>query len=145
MWIWQDCLFHHKVLQEGEHICYKSGLIFLSTTDLIKHIKGTHGNTICHKFLRGQCTFNSKCLFSHSVSKAPPTPVPTAQDFPNALPTSSPVVGVQGRANSQQMQQVPILNQEQLMSVTTQVIAQMMPLIMSQVSKTLAAINKNPQ
>ena len=98
----QECLFPHIVLPEGHHICYKCGLIFATPTEVMKHIKEKHGNIICHKFMRGQCTY-TKCLFSHPgkdayfVSQA----TPTAQDFPNTLPTTSPVVGVQGRANPQ--------------------------------------------
>ena len=132
------------VLQEGEQICYTCGLVFSSTTDLIKHIKESHANIICHKFLKGQCTFNGKCLFSHTVSKALPTPIPKAQDFPNALPIS-PAVGVQGRANPQHLQQMPIYNQEQILSVTIQVMSQLMHLIMKQVATTLAKRNPNIQ
>ena len=60
------CRFAHKILQQGEHICYKCGDIFRSKRDMLKHIEHKHGNTMCYKFLRNECRAR-RCLYSHGL------------------------------------------------------------------------------
>ena len=36
-------------------------------TEIMRHIKETHGDTICHKFLKNQCSRNIRCMFIHPV------------------------------------------------------------------------------
>ena len=60
----EECRFKHIKLKQGEQICYTCGLIFSSKKDLLNHIRELHGHTICHRFLKNQCTFR-RCLFSH--------------------------------------------------------------------------------
>ena len=125
---------------------------------MMNHVKEKHGNIICHRFLKSQCPHNNRCLFSHNVqsaktlnidsggSQAPVAPIPTAQDFWHPLTAMGPAVGREERAktNFQQVQQMSLLNQQQILSVTTQVISQLMPAIMKQINVTLASMNPKP-
>ena len=65
----------------------------------MNHIKDTHGNTICHRFLRNECQ-QKRCFFSHNihtenshsvqdaqfVERHAETQVPTAQNFRHPSP-----------------------------------------------------------
>ena len=65
-----ECDLRHIVLNQGEHICFKCGIIETSKTELFKHITKKHGDIPCHKFQTNQCDFgSSKCMFSHKVNK----------------------------------------------------------------------------
>ena len=150
--------FNHVILQQDQHICFKCGNKYSSKTEMMNHVKEKHGDIICHRFLKNQCPHNNRCLFSHNVqsaktviidsggSQAPVTPIPTAQDFRHPLTAMGPAVGREERAktNFQQVQQMSLLNQQQILSVTTQVISQLMPAIMIQINATLASMNPNP-
>ena len=147
----EDCIFNHTILQEGHHICYKCGLILTTKTEMIKHIKEIHGSTICHRFLRNQCSFSSKCFYSHTLIPAqnvaittvtspayrPAPSPPTAQDFPD-MPTTGPVVRAQERAQPQtlatQVPQVLEQTQQQRQSIEAQVKAALPELIEQLVS-----------
>ena len=92
------CRFYHIKLIQGQHICYKCGLPFRTKRSLMKHIQDTHGNLICHRFQRNECTAR-RCFFRHvmiagNVDGAP-RPVapsaPTSADFPS-LHTARPAV-----------------------------------------------------
>ena len=81
-----ECRFRHIILQRGQHICYKCGVIFNSKTDLTRHIKNVHGNEICKKFKENKCQYGSKCHFKHTqIVQRQEQAIPTNQDFP-ALP-----------------------------------------------------------
>lgn len=155
----QDCSFRHIILQEGEYICYKCGNTYPSKTEMMKHVKEIHGNIICHRFLRNECTYNTRCLFSHrnqgahaveiglDGSQASVIPTPTAQDFPHPPIALGPVGGRETRpqANISQVQQMSVWNHQQILTVTTQVISQLMPTIMNQITATLSNMNANLQ
>ena len=61
----EECQFNHIILQRGQHICYKCGKTFKTQTDLINHIKITHGKELWLKFQRGECQHGNRCIFTH--------------------------------------------------------------------------------
>ena len=65
----------------------------------------------------------------------------TAQDFYNNLTTTGPVVGGQESAHPQKVQEMSLLSQQQLISVTSQIITQMMPVIMKQINIVISGMN----
>ena len=72
----------------------------------MKHVKETHGNITCNKFLKKQSSFNSRCLFKHPTNIAQNVANNTsfyAKDFQNTL-TMRPV-GIQGRSQLQTQDQ----------------------------------------
>ena len=93
------CRFNHIKMLQGQHICYKCGDTWRTKRNLMKHIEDAHGDLICHRFQRNECTAR-KCFFKHvlmtagNVVGAPrpvTTPVPTPADFPS-LHTVRPAV-----------------------------------------------------
>jgi hypothetical protein len=99
--IQSECRYNHVILPPGVQICFKCGETSESKTDIIKHIKSSHGTEICHNFLLNKCDFKD-CMFSHpvtialNVEKTPEremeTPsAPNEEDFID-LPTTGPVV-----------------------------------------------------
>ena len=58
--------FHHVILNQGEHICYKCGEICSNKTLLMGHITSEHGEEQCKKFAAGRCNFGDRCLFKHT-------------------------------------------------------------------------------
>ena len=121
------CRFNHIILQSNEEICFKCGLRFSSKTDIITHIKNSHGNTVCHKFLQNECERSSEeCLFSHQG-----TPIPR-QDFRHlpVNPLHSPILhNVSEQNRNQDQAQLPA----RLTTPTQEHIIQMIPQIVSQV------------
>ena len=112
---------------------------------MMKHVKDSHGNITCQKFLNNQCSFNSRCLFKHPINieqnvdqndeaHAQPT-----QDFPNTL-TMRPVVATQGRS---QVQQMPTQDQQLIQNLNIQMISIMNQ--MNQIPTILAKMKPNPQ
>ena len=51
-----ECMFNHEKLKPGDEICYKCGKVFTSKKELGNHIVDKHGQTMCHKFLKNECT-----------------------------------------------------------------------------------------
>ena len=113
-----ECQYNHVILPPGVHICYKCGVTSESKTDIIKHIKSSHGDEICHNFLLNKFAFDH-CMFSHpmtsalNVDRTPEremeTPsAPPEEDFIN-LPTTGPVVRTEPRAEQEQETARPVL------------------------------------
>ena len=94
----EACKFKHTILQKGQYICYKCGIIFKTQTDLMIHIKNIHGKEPCLRFQSDECQYGNRCIFSHVKSGAkrdPRTQVTegaeaqlTQEDFPE-LPTAA--------------------------------------------------------
>ena len=127
----EDCTFDHIILQEGQHVCFRCGHISNSKTEIMNHIKEKHGNIICQKFLKNQCSFHNRCLFQHVTSIAQNVQTisnpghsstsytPSPQDFPDTL-TMRPVVGMQGRSlltevKTQDQQLIQAMNSQMIM------------------------------
>ena len=53
--LYSDCGYYHMKLKQGEHICFKCAKRTTWKRELMNHIKDTHGNDICHRFLRNEC------------------------------------------------------------------------------------------
>ena len=145
-----ECRYQHSILPPGVHICYKCGVISSSKTDIMKHIKSSHGTEICFNFLLNKCEFIN-CMFSHSISSAqyveniperemalPSAPNDDSttdtvamtelcaqplinQDFPN-LPISRPEVWSQVVAKRQKAQDSVLLNMPQQLQDQTMVV-----------------------
>ena len=148
-----NCRYYHVKMQEGQHICYKCAKLFSSKRDMINHIIEKHSNVICHKFLRNKCNVR-KCFFNHIIPSAPSVGrtseqitqrIPTSQDFPN-LPTIRPVVRSQEAAEPQILcPPVPKMSQqdqEHIVQITAQAVAQEMKNIMPQLMTLMKEILK---
>ena len=61
-----ECHFHHVILNQGEHICYKCGEICNNKTLLMRHITSEHGKEQCKKIAAGSSNFGDRCLFKHT-------------------------------------------------------------------------------
>ena len=73
-----ECRFKHIKLKHGEQICYTCGKIFKIKNEMLSHIIEKHGNTVCHRFLKNECTVR-RCLFSHKISTAKNVEISTTQ------------------------------------------------------------------
>ena len=107
----EECRYKHIKLNPGEQTCFICGKIFISKREMLSHIRERHGNTLCHRYLRNECTVR-RCLFSHRSSTATNVvirplearaPAPPSQDFPN-LHATRPVMWSQVVAQSPQIQ-----------------------------------------
>ena len=138
-----ECSFRHIILEQGKHICYRCGKISNSKTEMMKHVKETHGNIICKKFLQNECNFGSRCLFKHTSGIAQNVENNTVQgraqtqDFQNTL-TMRPVVGTQGRSHLQQMSTE---DQQLIQTLNSQMIFMMNQ--MNQIQTMLGQMNPN--
>ena len=65
------CIYYHRKLKANQEICFKCGKCFMSKKDILNHIKTTHGNESCHKFLLNKCDPGQNCVFSHETPKSP--------------------------------------------------------------------------
>ena len=117
----EECRFKHIKLKPGEQICFTCGKIFISKREMLSHIREKHGNTLCHRFLRNECTVR-RCLFSHirpraanveTIFLAAGAQAPPSQDFPN-LHATRPVMWSQVVANNPQPAALPTLQMKQL-------------------------------
>ena len=121
-----DCRYYHIKLKQGEHICFKCAKRTTSKRELMNHIKDTHGNDICHRYLRNECR-QKRCFFSHNIhTENTHTRALGTQDFPS-LPTIRPVVRSQEMAKTPQEQNLALhslsyQDQNQIKDVTSQVI-----------------------
>ena len=135
-----DCRFRHIKLLPGDHICYTCGKIFKSKSEMINHIKEKHGNTICHKYLRNECTVR-RCFYRHDIQNAPnlertqETSFTTAQDFPS-LPTTRPVVSSQVSAQNPHPQEIQATQQ------TIEALTKQMSSMLNQMNLILSMLNK---
>ena len=66
----------------------------------------------------------------------------TAQDFYNNLTTTGPVVGGQERAQPKNVQEMSIFSQQQIIAITSQIITQLMPVILKQVTTVISEMNQ---
>ena len=141
------CMFNHEKLKPGDEICYKCGKVFMSKRELGNHIIDEHGQTMCHQFLKNECT-RRRCYYSHRtlqnvVEPSKQASALTSQDFPN-LPTTRPVVGSQETAQTPQ-DQSPALHslspqvQNQIRDLTSQVIETHMKAILPQLLVAVSA------
>ena len=118
---------------------------------MMKHIKDAHGNIPCHKFMKNQCDYGSRCLYSHpgpavhdvhinrSIGPGDAPYVPAAQDFPEAS-TNGPVVGAQERPHPQipapALHQMSQQDQQSIPALTSQMV-----IIMNQMNQIQAALS----
>ena len=106
-----ECHFHHVILNQGEHICYKCGEICNNKTLLMRHIASHHGEEQCKKFAAGRCNFGDRCLFKHtniSVRNVPNSQNNEAPQIFQYTPTTGQqlMVGQEERIMLQTMNQL---------------------------------------
>ena len=114
-----ECRFNHIIPDGNKHMCYNCGTEENSKTDLMKHIKTSHGDIPCSRYRAGNCRFNStSCIYSHGQPHEPHTAVRTP-DFPQAWQAKPP----------DQMQLITIM--------VTEVMKEMLPLLIEQVNQKI--------
>ena len=153
-----ECRYSHVILPPGVNVCYKCGVTSSSKTDIMKHIKSSHGTEICHNFLLNKCDFDN-CMFSHSISNGlnveiiperdmvTPT-APTEEDFVNP-PTTGPVVRTEPRAQPLTPQVERLSQEEAIRQVAVNQISmhmeQMLPQIMAKIIEAVTQMNLTHQ
>ena len=85
------CRYSHKVIKEGNCVCFHCGKEFSQKHDLYNHRKSDHKNEVCKNFMVNKCErTEEECWFSHvknvntssgRTSQAKDTPVNT--DLPD--------------------------------------------------------------
>ena len=113
-----ECRYQHITLRENQEICFKCGEIFSNKTEMMKHVKGKHGEIPCTRFSDGHCEYGSKCLFKHVMKT---TNQATHQVF-RTVPLNP------GSRQWQPNQPQP--NQQQMIEMMTKLIPEMMSQIM---------------
>jgi hypothetical protein len=153
-----ECRYSHVILPPGVNVCYKCGVTSSSKTDIMKHIKSSHGTEICHNFLLNKCDFDN-CMFSHSISNGlnveiiperdmvTPT-APTEEDFVNP-PTTGPVVRTEPRAQPLTPQVERLSQEEAIRQVAVNQISMhmehMLPQIMAKMIEAVTQMNLTHQ
>ena len=77
------CRFNHKVIKEGNCVCFDCGKDFSDKNAMYEHRKKVHESTeICKKFLKQECDREeTDCWFLHVLPvKKNPTPKPILKD-----------------------------------------------------------------
>ena len=151
-----ECRYKHVILPPGVQVCYKCGVTSSSKTDIMKHIKSSHGTKICHNFLLNKCDFDH-CMFSHAIpseiyveitpEREMDTPTaPTEEDFFN-LPTTGPVVRTEPRAQPLNPQVKGLSGEEAIRQVVVTQISmhmeKMLPEIMAKITEAITQMNLN--
>ena len=72
------CRFSHKILKEGNCVCFDCGKDFTHKSLLMQHRKSEHKTEACKKFLKNECDRDSSCWFEHvkSVAMSPKKKMP---------------------------------------------------------------------
>ena len=128
-----DCVFNHAKLNVGQHICYMCGDIFTSKRFLMLHIKAKHGNTPCHKFPKGQCSFNDNtCIYRHPEKVRGKVPMEIQKEKIYNLGFQGPIRNLK----PPDWPELPVQTTEEGMEMTTlihSVLNQMIPQLMKQI------------
>ena len=111
-----ECRYQHIILEGTKEVCFTCGEMFRNKTDMMKHIKATHGAEPCMRFDEGNCVYGSKCLFSH-IRRATQTQT-TSQVFRPATTNQSSQAWPHIYPNQQTNQP----NQPQMMEMMTKLI-----------------------
>ena len=66
------CRYKHRVIKEGNCVCFQCGKEFCDKAIMMKHIKNIHSSAICTKFLNNECDrqdgTDDECWFTHALS-----------------------------------------------------------------------------
>ena len=123
-----ECRYQHIILEGTQEICFTCGEMFRNKTDMMKHVKATHGGEPCMRFDEGNCEYGNKCLFNHN-RRANQTQAPHRNQTQTQTQTPSQVF--RPAALNQGSQAWPQINlnqpnQTQMMEMVTKMIPEMM-------------------
>ena len=66
------CRYKHRIIKEGNCVCFQCGKDFDDTTLMMSHIKSNHRSSVCKKFLKNECDreegTDDECWFRHERS-----------------------------------------------------------------------------
>ena len=73
------CRYKHRIIKEGNCVCFQCGKDFTDTTVMMSHIKSNHKRSVCKKFLKNKCDreegTDEECWFRHEKMQIPHQPL----------------------------------------------------------------------
>ena len=87
------CRYKHRIIKEGNYVCFQCGEDFSEKSVMMRHIKSKHQSSVCKKFLENYCDCidgpEEECWFRHVriAAKSPgsKTLYQSTQDHPTKM------------------------------------------------------------